>query len=391
MNIAILNVVGVEGSTGKIATKLAKRYMTLGHDCKIFHGRGQKNGDSVYVKHGMWLDNAVHYTLAKYSGKEGYYSTFFTKRLLRDLIAFRPDRLIVLNLHGHWLNVPLFLNEVSKLEFPIDWLMCDEYPFTARCEYTSGCDGFKSRCQGCTRYRNVDQMYRDKEQYYGRLLDRTLFSSVEYIVNRAKESSLIGGGRFDVKNTGIDTDFYHPVDGRAFREAHHISEDQILLIDVAPLSNKRKGVEMFIEAARLMADDGRFVFVNVGYDGKEHVELPYFIAIPYVSDQEALREIYSAADCYICTSVDDALPNACVEAMSCGTPIIAFNISGMPYLADYPVLTLIDDISAPGMIATLREIKKKSAEIAGQCRSEAVAHYDFLNYADNILGRSVPD
>lgn len=385
MNIAIVNVVGIEGSTGKIATKLAKKYSSEGHVCRVFHGRGQRIEDTLYVKRGNRLDTVVHYCLARLTGKEGYYSTVFTKRIIKDLAAFAPDRLIILNLHGHWLNIPLFFREIAKLDTRIEWFMCDEYPFTARCEYTSQCDKYKTQCQGCVRYKNIPAQYRDKANYYGKILRKTRFSSVEYIVRKAKESSLIGSGIFLINNTGVDTDFYRPVSGSSFRAKHSISDDQILLIDVAPFSNKRKGVQLFIDAAKLMADDKRFVFLNVGYDGKEQIDLPNLITIPYVSDQEELREIYSSADRYVCTSTDDALPNACVEAMSCGTPIIAFNISGMPYLADYPVLTLTNDISAAGIADAVKRAEKKKEESICACRKEAIEKYNFSSFADRIL------
>lgn len=385
MNIAIINVVGIEGSTGKIASKFARRFSLKGHRCKIFYGRGGKGDYNTYVKKGCLIDNVLHYLLAKGTGKEGYYSTFFTKKIVDEIKQFMPDRVIILNLHGHWLNIPLLMDEISCLDTKIEWFMCDEYPFTARCEYTYGCSKYKDGCIGCTRFRNISKLYYDKSRYYNRIINKTVFSSVSYIVNRAKESSLLQEASFAIRNTGIDTDYYKPIKYNVFRDEYGISEEKILLIDVAPYSNKRKGVEMFIETARLMVNDKRFVFVNVGYDGKRRIELPNFIAIPYVDNQERLREIYSAADRYICTSVDDALPNACVEAMSCGTPILAFNVSGMPFLADYPILTLVDIISAEGIMKAVKLIEKKTDEISELCRNEAIEKYNFDSFADKFL------
>ncbi|MBR6019162.1 MAG: glycosyltransferase [Lachnospiraceae bacterium] len=384
MNIAIINVVGVEGSTGKLATNLAKRFILQGHNCKVFHGRGKKSRDGVHVKQGCFFDNAVHYLVARRTGKEGYYSTYFTKRIIKKVSVFKPDRIIILNLHGHWMNIPLFLNEVAKMNVTIDWFMCDEFPYTARCEYTNGCDGYKNCCRDCPRYKNAGIQYREKEEYYRKLVDKTNFSSVQYIVERAKGSSLLRNARFAYKNTGIDTEFYHPTEDK-FREKHNIAKNKIILLDVAPFSNPRKGVKMFLDAARMLASDEKYLFINVGYDGKTAVELPNFMTIPYVSDQEELREIYSAADMYICTSVEDALPNACVEAMSCGTPITAFNISGMPYLAEYPVLTLLDSVSAESIVAAVRNSKRKNREIIELCRSEAIEKYEFTKFSDSFL------
>ena len=45
---------------------------------------------------------------------------------------------------------------------------------------------------------------------------------------------------------------------------------------------------------------------------------------------ELLATIYSAADLSIVTSLQDNLPNVVLESLACGTPVIGFDIGGMP-------------------------------------------------------------
>ena len=377
MNIALVNVVGEEGSTGKLVKNHAAFFTSKGHICKIFHGRGARIDDGLFVKHGCRMDTVVHYGLAKLTGKEGYYSTLFTKRILKDLKDFAPQWIITLNLHGHWLNIPLFLTEISKMDSYISIHMPDEFPYTARCEYTNGCDRFMNQCIGCERYKNIAKQYRDKKACYEKILPKACFTSAEYIVSKARQSSLLKDAKFNIINPGIDVDYYHPVDADRIKKELNISNDKIVLLDVAPYSNKRKGVELFLQAAKKLEGNDKYVFVNVGFDGDNGIIPSNYVAIPYVSDQEKLREIYSMADCFMCTSMQDALPNACAEAMSCGTPIIAFNVSGMPFLADYPVLKLINDISVDKLVEAIINIEKKDSELSRKSRDQAVERYAF--------------
>lgn len=387
MKIAIVNVVGVEGSTGKIATKLAEKYGSKGVDCRIYHGRGAKQDSEIYRKYGSFSDNSVHYLMARITDCEGEYSTFYTKKLLSDLLSFNPDVIILLNLHGHYLNIPVFMDRISSTKSKVIYFLCDEFPYTSRCDYIpEECTGYLNKCEDCPlKLKNLSHQYSKKFNYYEKLGDNIGFASVGYIANRARKSSLLTGRRIYTINTGIDTDYFHPVETDSLKERLGIASDKTILINVAMYSYKRKGVEYFIEAARAFENDGRFAFVNIGYDGPSDILPSNYIAIPYVSEQDRLRDYYSLADAYICTSTMDALPNACVSAMSCGTPVVGFPVSGIPFLAEEPVLHLLDGVGSEPIIEYLKTIDKKTSDLSDKCRKYAVDNYSFDDFADKLL------
>ena len=53
------------------------------------------------------------------------------------------------------------------------------------------------------------------------------------------------------------------------------------------------------------------------------------------NDDITLSIVYSAADVLVAPSIQDNLPNTVLEALACGTPVVAFNIGGLPDLIEH--------------------------------------------------------
>ena len=107
--------------------------------------------------------------------------------------------------------------------------------------------------------------------------------------------------------------------------------------------NDRKGGRYYIDLARRFENDDRFVFVHVGYRNRKEENLPgNFIPIGFVNDMNLLADYFSIGDLFVFPSLLDTMPNACLDALACGTPILCFNISGMPYIANDEIGTFVE-------------------------------------------------
>jgi glycosyltransferase involved in cell wall biosynthesis len=72
----------------------------------------------------------------------------------------------------------------------------------------------------------------------------------------------------------------------------------------------------------------------------------------HLQDDLRLRELYSAADVMVIPSRQDNLPNTGIEAHACGTPVVAFNIGGLPDIVVDRITGALAEPFEPESLAT---------------------------------------
>lgn len=104
-----------------------------------------------------------------------------------------------------------------------------------------------------------------------------------------------------------------------------------------------------------------------------------------MKDQSLLAQYYSLPDLFLFPSVQDTMPNACLEALSSGTPLLCFNISGMPYIANESTATFVEPRNIDALVEAILHTKKKTEETINICRKYALERYDNEKYNEKLL------
>ncbi len=109
----------------------------------------------------------------------------------------------------------------------------------------------------------------------------------------------------------------------------------------ANINDRRKGISYLVEALNhLVVDCPDKGLVEVVIFGKNKhfdvTQLPFkVVQLSLITSQTDLAEVYSLADVFVTPSIEDNLPNTVMEALSCGTPVVAFNMGGIPEMVDH--------------------------------------------------------
>ncbi len=398
MRIMIINTVAQKASTGKIAYRFYNELKKRGHEVMLVYGIGDSpdRSDKNIVRVASKIETSIHYRYAYYSGKNGCFSITSNQKIRKILNQFKPDIIQLYNLHGYYLNVHRLLKDLASYSAPVVYGMLDEYPYVGYCCTPFECKGFMNGCIDCrcdfrsvypntivkNKANSIVKMF--KEEYAA--IKKMVFTAPEWPIEQARQSYLLKDADLKIVDEFVDTDLTYLPSVSNLREQHNITKDQIVFLNVAPSSSLRKGVKYFVELAKKAEKYGnKYVFVNVGDEGN-FVDLPHnYIAIPFVTNQHELAEWYSVADCFICTSFSDTMPNTCLESLSCGTPIIGFDITGVPYVAAAPLGVFVEPGNVDQMLEKVLGVKKKSQSVIEQCREYALSRYSLTIYADTML------
>ena len=94
-------------------------------------------------------------------------------------------------------------------------------------------------------------------------------------------------------------------------------------LEIISNSNLRSDLELAVFGAS-RSNNPTDLALNTHYLGEIH-------------DEMTLSAFYSAVDVFVVPSIEDNLPNTVMEALSCGTPCVAFKIGGVPDMIDHKV------------------------------------------------------
>lgn len=139
---------------------------------------------------------------------------------------------------------------------------------------------------------------------------------------------------------GVDTKMFRPHDRLNSRRVLGLPEDGKILMYVGRVE-RLKGIEILIQAVAGMEEEDDVTLLVIGGDeiDPERQRLGQVVDRLGITDrvkflpsvkQEQLPEYYSAADVCVFPSYYESFGLAALEAMACGTPVVASRVGGLP-------------------------------------------------------------
>lgn len=159
---------------------------------------------------------------------------------------------------------------------------------------------------------------------------------------------------------GVDLERFSPVDRAAQRKM--LGLDGFTLLSVGYLI-PRKAHHLIIEALPLLPDT-RLLIAGDGPEKEKLTRLAEALGVAArvtllgALPQTELRNYYGAVDALVLTSSREGWANVLLEAMACGTPVVASNVWGTPeVVATTEAGVLMEERTARGVAQAVKQLR----------------------------------
>ena len=338
MKVLMINVVCGIRSTGRICADLAQALESQGHEVKIAYGRERvpEQYQKYAVRIGNDLDVSIAGAEARLFDNEGLSCKKATKQFLQWADNYNPNLLWLHNIHGYYINYELLFSWIkSRPQMKVQWTLHDCWAFTGHCAYFSmaKCDQWKTCCKKCPQLReypacyglgHVKKNYNKKKSTFTGVKDLTLITPSRWLANLTRES-FFKEYPVEIHYNKIDTNIFRPTPSD-FRKKYGL-ENKIIILGVASVWDKRKGLDDFCKLAQML--DDKYAIVLVGLNSNQKKKIPRnILAINKINNPRKLAELYTVADLFINTTYEDNYPTVNLEAEACGTSVITYDSGG---------------------------------------------------------------
>jgi glycosyltransferase involved in cell wall biosynthesis len=289
----------------------------------------------------------------------------------------------------HWIGNMLDYKEIPKLSehIPLVWTVHDRNPFTDSFHYLL--ESNRARKISIKASMIADRDKKIKSEIFKRINKNRLFFVSPSLAYQKEVKNSLGYEHLQIFHipNAIDTKIYKPMkkEAKELKKKLNLSDtSKIVLFVAAEISNPYKGFETLIRALEKIPSQITCLVLG---GGALKLSRHNIINVGFISDDVKKAEYYSVANVFVTPSLEESFGNTVIESMSCGTPVIASNIGGLPDMVRPGVTGELfsagnSDSLAACIIKILDLNEIEIAQLSVNCREIAVKEYDILVQAN---------
>lgn len=231
----------------------------------------------------------------------------------------------------------------DKLNRPVVFFLCPDFShMSGGCHFTNGCLRYQTGCGSCPAFRSKDEndfthwnvIYRKK--FYEKV--KPVVFGNNYMNSIYQKSFLLKDVRKYIYQPLFNIDSFKPLKKQDSLRSFGINDDNLFVISFGcqNLSDPRKGISYLLDSLDIFSkrltdkEIEKILLLVAGSDYESIKEsLPFRSISTGFLSLDRLSAFYSAADFFVCPSVDDPGPSMVIQSIACGTPVVGFKMGYM--------------------------------------------------------------
>jgi glycosyltransferase involved in cell wall biosynthesis len=402
VNILHLSTSDLNGGAAKAAYRVHQGLQAIGLTSRMLVHTKLSDDPHVIVEKKLLTKLAPQLSglpLKRYARREGgmFSSQWFADSLASAVPRLEPDIILL-----HWVcNGFVRIETLAKWNKPIVWTLHDMWPLTGGCHYSRDCDRYTQSCGACPqlgshRYRDLSYRVWQRKNKAWKELNLALVAPSSWIAKCAASSSLLGGLRIETIPFGLDLLIYKPINKSTARDLLKLPQDKPLVLfgALAATKDQRKGFHLLASALQNLSQTPWKDRIEVVIFGASPPAQPIDVGfkthyLGRLHDDIALILAYSSADVMIIPSIQESFGQTASEALACGTPVVAFNATGLVDIVDHQhngyLAQPYESVDLAKGIAWVLEDRKRHVELCRQARSKAEHQFTLVSQSRRYL------
>lgn len=319
------------GGAARVMLDLTEILEKKGHEVSVFSGTHYSiKNNFKQIKKNIFLKYLSYF----FANDIDFFKTDY---ILNTEEFKKADIVHCHNLHGWYFNLNTF-RKMSKIK-PVVWTLHDMWSITPHCCHPFQDDKIVEGFYQCASkdiypnllWHNENKLMKRKKEIY----NNSIFSIVSpslWLENKLKNSVLKNFDTHIIYN-GVNTEIFKKNNKLESRKELELPEDKKIVLFLVGGGYDRyifKGGKYLEYLANAYKDVQSIVFLCIGLsDLPSSSKKENIIYVDKVNESEIMAKYYSASDVFLFTSLAENFPIVILEAMSCGMPILSFDIGGV--------------------------------------------------------------
>ena len=402
MKIHFISCSDVEGA-GTAAYRLYRATKNLGMDSVLQVNRHfrsdqsvlfpQKTMDKLKVLLADKAESFLVKTVKKFFDSEKEICSFKSFSVIPSGLHKKLNNSNVDLLHFHWINNGMIsIEEVGKISKPLVCTLWDMWAFCGSEHYVSD-TRYKNGYSPSKKFWDYDRwVWKRKMKHWKKPVQ--IVAPSRWMADCVRQSRLMKDWPVRVIPGCLDMNVWQAWDKPLARKIFSFPKDAenlyLLFGAIGGTSDPRKGFHFLKSALKILHERKQFTNLKLIIFGSAEPVTPLDLGFPirymgHLHDEISLNLLYSAADAMVVPSTMESLGQTSVESSASGTPVVAFNTTGVADTVQHQKTGYLAKAFDVGDLARgigwVLEDKKRHNNLCQAARDYAVQTFSYTTVA----------